>query len=95
MHIDYTPKEGEWPTYICSYRYKDAKWSFNIQAESAADAQARLRAIALANVDGQLYGAIELPLPKSTPKPIMMTIGNFLMKIILKVCVNMSRRIPK
>lgn len=43
-------------TFLMSYRYKGSEWSFDIPAESFADAEARLNALKHnGSVDGQLY----------------------------------------
>lgn len=77
-YIDYTPRKGEWPTWLCHYKYKGVTYSFNIKAENWEDAKARVRTLSLARVDGQLYSEIYVPLPKSTPTGVLRMIGNIL-----------------
>lgn len=45
-------------TYLCSYNYEGGSWSFQIQAQSFADAQARLDLLYFAKVDGELVAEI-------------------------------------
>lgn len=45
-------------TYLCSYSHEGATWSFKIQAESHADAEARLNSIHFATCDGELMAEI-------------------------------------
>jgi hypothetical protein len=45
-------------THLFSYRYADARWSFEIQAQSADEAKERLRALAWATYDGELIASI-------------------------------------
>ena len=85
MYTDYTPKEGEWRTFICTYRYKDADWTFHAKAENYTVAQERLYAIALDRVDGILGSILELPLPDPTPRPILHMIGEMLTRVVPRV----------
>lgn len=49
----------EWPTFVCTYRYKDKDWGFDIVARDFDDARQRLAALGTwGKVDGVLYGTI-------------------------------------
>lgn len=75
--------KDQWPVWACSYRYKDKLWAFDIPAPSQQDAQARIRAMSKGWVEGgPIAETIYIPLPKSTPKPLLVTIGNFLANVI-------------
>ncbi len=52
-------------TFTCSYRYAGADWSFEIEAEDFADAEARLACLQYrAELDGELICTIPaLPMP--------------------------------
>ena len=54
-------KKGKdnWPTFVCTYRYKGAEWGFQIVAENVNDARERMAALGQwGKVDGILYGEI-------------------------------------
>lgn len=48
-------------TYLCTYRYNNREWSFDIKATSFGDAQNRLRAIGCGTVDGVVQMKIPVP----------------------------------
>lgn len=59
------PQE-EYKEFLCSYRYGRSQWSFEIQATSHSDAEARLKAIAQSGkVDGEIYAKIPAGKPDS------------------------------
>lgn len=39
--------------YVCSYRYDGAQWQVEIMAANHEDAEARIRAMRMATVDGE------------------------------------------
>ena len=45
-------------TYLFSYPYKSAQWGFELQADSFEDAEARLKALGWAKLDGELQAKI-------------------------------------
>lgn len=45
-------------TYLFSYSHNGARWSFEVQASDQADAQARVRKMANASLDGTLVARI-------------------------------------
>lgn len=45
-------------TYLCRYNFGGSEWAFEISAESADDAQARLSRMAFAKVDGELVARV-------------------------------------
>lgn len=44
----------KYETYLCEYRYKGEAWGFQIQATSQEDAEARLKAMGWAKVNGMV-----------------------------------------
>lgn len=54
-----TPLPKGWKEYCCTYRYKDKEWGFEVVAQSEDDARARLAAMSLGRVDGELV--MEIP----------------------------------
>ena len=40
-----TPPKDNWPTFLCSYRYKGQDWGFDLVAQDFDDAKAKLSAI--------------------------------------------------
>ena len=74
-------KNEKWFTFACSYRYEGSEWCLNVVAKDREDAEARLRAIALGRVDGLLDCEIYVPLPPSTPRPILGAIGRLLVQV--------------
>lgn len=40
--------------FVCSYRFRDRYYTFDIEAKDRAEAEARLKAIYWAKVDGEL-----------------------------------------
>lgn len=48
-------------TYICSYRFEDGTWGFEIRARSFAEARERVKAMVWASVDGEI--AMTIPVP--------------------------------
>ena len=56
-------------TYVGTYRFEGAEWSIRLQARSPGEAQARLRAMGLGRIDGEL----QLEIPAGMPG--MMTVG--------------------
>ena len=51
-------------TYTCSYPYAGSRWVFHIPAASREEAEARLRALAWAKVDGEV--AVTIPVPDAS-----------------------------
>lgn len=47
--------------YLFSYEHNGAKWAFDIEATSPADAKARQEKIASANYDGELMASVYIP----------------------------------
>jgi hypothetical protein len=45
-------------THLFSYRFGDARWSFEMKAKDAVEAKERLRALAWATYDGELVAQI-------------------------------------
>jgi hypothetical protein len=54
--------EEKYKTYVFNYPYKGQTWGFDIKATSPEDAQARLKALAWAEYDGELGLVIEVPM---------------------------------
>ena len=50
--------DDDYKTHLFSYRYADARWSLEIQAQSADEARERLKALAWATYDGELVAQI-------------------------------------
>lgn len=74
----------EWGTYLIDYRYEGSRWTADLLAENIEDAKYRLRAIkGNAWIEGgPVVERIYIPLPESTPKPVLVTIGNFLASVM-------------
>ena len=49
---------GEYTTHLFSYRFGDARWSFEIRAKDADEARERLKALAWATYDGELVANV-------------------------------------
>jgi hypothetical protein len=47
--------------FLFEYRHRDAWWGLTIEAEDAADATARLRALAFAQMRGEVVATIPVP----------------------------------
>lgn len=48
-------------SFLFSYEFRGAKYSFEVPADSAAEAQARLSRIASAELDGEIKLVIPVP----------------------------------
>ncbi len=57
--------EDDYPTFIYSYPFKGGQWSFEMKAKDAEEAEARLKALAWAKLDGELHVRIYIPDPRS------------------------------
>lgn len=65
------------------YLYKGGRCSFDFYANSMEDAHARMKAIKETGVVlGWPMYTIPVPLPESTPKPILRMIGDILVRIV-------------
>lgn len=51
------PPEG-WSWYLCTYYYRGNAWSLELMAESVEDAQARLKCLSQARLDGEIAMAL-------------------------------------
>lgn len=49
---------GGYKTYICSYRFDDGQWGFEIKARSFEEARERVKAMVWASVDGEVVTKI-------------------------------------
>ena len=61
-----TDGSEEYKTYLVDYRYKGSTWCIELKATSWEDAQARLRCLVNANVEGELALKIYVPKPLAT-----------------------------
>ena len=52
----------ELKTFLVSYHHDGADWILEIMARDAADARARLKALPLARIDGELVAKVPAPL---------------------------------
>jgi len=81
--IEQTENNDKWKDVATEYIYKGGRWSFDFQAESMEDAEARMEAI---KETGVLLGwpcyKIPVQFPESTPKLILHTIGDILVRIV-------------
>ena len=48
----------DYQTHLFSYRYGDGEWILEIKARDAQEAKERLRALAFAKYDGEVYAKI-------------------------------------
>lgn len=56
-----TAMSNRFQTYLCSYRYNNRQWSFDLKATSFEDAETRLKAIGYGSVDGVVEMKIPVP----------------------------------
>ena len=47
-------------TYVGTYRFEGSEWAIQLQASSHGEAQARLRAMGLGRIDGELVAETSL-----------------------------------
>ena len=68
---------------LIDYDYNGKLQSFHCWADSREDAKARLEAIKeTGRVEGYPVWTIPVPLPLSTPRPILRVIGDILVRIV-------------
>ena len=53
--------QNDFKTYLVSYNHDGAAWGLEIKARSMEDAQARLRRLAFARLDGEVKARIPVP----------------------------------
>lgn len=51
--------------FLFTYRFNDAEWGISIFARDAAEAKEKIKAIALARYDGELFAKIPAGIPGS------------------------------
>lgn len=54
--------EPEFKTYLCEYGYGGDRWCLELKAASREDAEARLKALAFARVEGEVVLSGKVPL---------------------------------
>lgn len=60
--------------YLVSYNYEGSRWNIEVPAASFDDAEARVRALSFAKVDGELFAKI--PASVGFLAPLMAWLGN-------------------
>jgi len=51
---------SDFKTYLFSYRFRDERWSIDLQATSPQEAKDRLAALAFAQLDGELKARVAI-----------------------------------
>jgi hypothetical protein len=54
-------EDSQFKTYLFTYRHDGAEWLLPLKAASPEDAKRRLRNIAVARFDGEVFAKIEMP----------------------------------
>lgn len=72
--------------YVCSYHYNGAQWQIEIMAENHEDAEARLHAMRMATVDGEVVLKVPVGFDAGSLAVALAFVVGALIPLLVGVC---------